>query len=307
MMRKSGIQMMCKLIVVLCVVSMASVGYAQQRDFDKVRIETIPIHDGIAMLVGSGGNLGVSAGADGVFLIDDQFAPLTEKIKAAIAEISDKPVRFVINTHWHSDHVGGNENFGEAGAVIVAHENVRKRMSVEQVMKVFNTTIPASPKVALPVITFTRDVTFHLNGDDMHVFHVNNAHTDGDAVVQFRKANVIHTGDLYFAGIYPFIDSESGGSINGVIDAVTNLLPLLDENTKIIPGHGPLSNKAELTTYLEILTTVRDRISQLIQEGKTQEEVVAAKPTADLDETWGKGFLSPEQFVGLVYLDLSRK
>ena len=307
MMRKSRIQMTYLVIGVICVVSSAAIGYAQQQDFDKVQIQTIPLRDGVAMLMGSGGNLGVSFGEDGVFLIDDQFAPLTEKIMAAIAELSDKPVRFVINTHWHFDHVGGNENFGKAGAVIVAHENVRKRMSVEQVLKAFNTTIPASPKVALPVITFTRDLSFHLNGDEMHVFHVNNAHTDGDAVIQFRKANVVHTGDLYFAGIYPFIDVESKGSINGMIDAITNLLPLLDANTKVIPGHGPLANKAELTTYLEMLTTVRDRIRDLIQEGNTQEEVVAAKPTADLDETWGKGFLSPEQFVGIVYLDLSQE
>lgn len=294
------------LVTVLGLALIASVGFAQQQDYSKVQITTIPITKGVAMLMGAGGNLGVTYGADGVFLIDDQFAPLTEKITAAIGKLSDKPVRFVINTHWHYDHVGGNENLGKAGAVIVAHENVRKRMSVDQFMQAFNTKIPAAPHVALPVITFTRDVTFHLNGDELHIFHLKNAHTDGDAVVHFRKANVLHTGDLYFAGIYPFIDVQSGGSINGMIAAGKHLLPLIDDNSTVIPGHGPKSNKAEYKTFLEMLTSIRDRVNKLIKEGKSQEEVVAAKPTADFDGKWGKGFLSPDQFVSIVYSDLSQ-
>jgi glyoxylase-like metal-dependent hydrolase (beta-lactamase superfamily II) len=173
-------------------------------------------------------------------------------------------------------------------------------------MKAFNTTIPASPHVALPVITFTRDVTFHLNGDELHLFHVKNAHTDGDAVVHFRKANVLHTGDLYFAGIYPFIDIQSGGSINGMVAAGKHLLPLIDDNSTVIPGHGPKSNKAEYKAFLEMLTSIRDRVNKLIKEGKSQEEAVAAKPTADFDGKWGKGFLSPDQFVSIVYSDLSQ-
>jgi glyoxylase-like metal-dependent hydrolase (beta-lactamase superfamily II) len=305
-MKKSRLQVLLMVCGALGIMFLSSSGFAQQQDYSKVQIQTIPLRDGVAMLMGAGGNLGVSYGEDGVFLIDDQFAPLTDKIKAAISKLDKKPVRFVINTHWHLDHVGGNENFGKAGAVIVAHENVRKRMSVDQFMKAFNTKIPASPKVALPVITFTQDITFHLNGDELEVFHLKNAHTDGDAVVWFRKANVLHTGDLYFEGLYPFIDIESGGSIDGMIAAVTSLLPLIDENTKVIPGHGPLSNKAELTTYLETLTIIRDRINKLVQEGKSREEVVAAKPTADFDAKLGKGFLTPEQFVSIVYMDLSR-
>ena len=299
---------MCVVLGVMCIISSAIPGYAQQQNHEKVRIETIRLGDNVAMLMGgAGGNLGVSYGEDGVFVIDDQFAPLTEKITAAIAVLNDKPVRFVINTHWHLDHVGGNENFGKAGAVIVAHENVRKRMNADQFIKAFDMHIPAASDAALPVITFTQDVTFHLNGDEIHVFHVPNAHTDGDAIIHFKKANVLHTGDLYFAGTYPFIDVESGGSINGLIEALTRLLPRLDKKTKIIPGHGPLSNKAELTAYIEMLATIRDRILRLIQDGKTLEEMAAAKPTADFDDTWGKGFLSPEQFTGIVYRDLARE
>lgn len=296
------------LLGIICIFSGLVPGYAQQQDHEKVEIETIRLGDTVAMLMGGmGGNLGVSYGKDGVFLIDDQFAPLTGKITAAIAALDDQPVRFVINTHWHFDHVGGNENFSKAGAVIVAHENVRKRMKVDQFIKAFDTKIPAAPDVALPIITFTQDVTFHLNGDEIYVFHLPNAHTDGDAAVHFKKANVLHAGDLYFAGIYPFIDVESGGSINGLIEAITRLMPRLDENTKIIPGHGPLSNKAELASYLEMLTTIRDRIARLIKKGKTLEEVVAERPAADFDDTWGGGFMSPEQFLGIVYRDLAQE
>jgi len=266
------------------------------------------------MLTGPGGNIGVSFGEDGVLLIDDKYPQLGEKIAAAVQELSDKPVRFVINTHGHFDHVLGNEHFGRFGAVIVAHENVRKRMSVDRVVPMYNIHLPASSKAALPIITFTQDITFHLNGDEIHVFHAKEAHSDSDAVVHFRKANVVHTGDLYFAGVYPVIEvggiypgTDFEGSIKGMIAAITYLLTLVDENTKVIPGHGPVSNKAELITYLAMLTTARDRMTKLIKEGKTQEQVIAAKPYADLDETWGKGIVSPELFVRIVYNDLSRK
>jgi glyoxylase-like metal-dependent hydrolase (beta-lactamase superfamily II) len=168
-------------------------------------------------------------------MIDDQFAPLTEKIKTAIASFTSGSIRFVINTHWHYDHTGGNENMGEAGAVIIAHENVRKRLSTDQVLTIFNRTIPALSKEGLPVITFTRDVTFHLNGQRIDVFHIKRAHTDGDAVAYFTDANVIHTGDILFEGMYPFIDVEHGGSISGMIDATNRILAMIDDKTRVIP------------------------------------------------------------------------
>ncbi len=278
----------------------APAAFAQQ-NFDEVQIETVPVADGVFMLVGSGGNIGLSVGEDGAFLIDDQYAPLTDKIRAAVTAQTDAPIRFVVNTHWHGDHTGGNEHMGQAGAIIVAHENVRKRMSTEQFLKAFNMRTPPSPPGALPVVTFTDAVTFHWNGDDIRVFHVAPAHTDGDAVIHFQKANVIHAGDTFFNGMYPFIDASSGGSLDGMIAAADRILDLADDETKIIPGHGPLANKADLITFRDMLATVRTRIRELIEAGKTRDEVVAAHPTADLDATWGKGFLQPDVWVGIVY------
>ncbi|MEE9229256.1 MAG: MBL fold metallo-hydrolase [Acidobacteriota bacterium] len=280
---------------------------AQEDDFSGVEIKTIRIDDGLHMMTGSGGNLAVSVGGDGAFLVDDQFAPLTEKIQAAISKITDKPVRFVINTHWHHDHVGGNENFGKAGSLIVAHENVRKRMSVEQFLEAFDNRVPASPAGALPVITFTDSVTFHWNDEEIHIFHVENAHTDGDAVVHFKNSNALHTGDLYFNGFYPFIDVSSNGSIEGVIRGADKILKMIDDSTKIVPGHGPLSNKKELKAYRDMLADVRDAVSSLVAAGKTKEEVLAAKPTQPWDAKWGGGFLNPDEFTDIIYTDLSGK
>lgn len=294
--------------VVALSVLVTSAIYAQ-RNFDTVQVRAVTLGDGIVMLTGSGGNIGVSSGEDGIFIIDDQFAPLTDKIKKAISDgtHSNAPVRFVMNTHWHGDHTGGNENFGTGGAVIVAHENVRKRMSVEHFNEMFKNKTAASPKAALPIITFTSDVNFHLNGDDIRVFHVEPAHTDGDAIVYIVKANIVHMGDIYFCSMYPFIDSSSGGSIDGVVAAVERVIPMLNEQTKVIPGHGPVSNLKELTAYYDMLVAVRDRIAGLIKEGKSLADVKAAKPTAEFDEKWGKGFMAPDQFVTIVYGLLSGK
>ncbi len=284
----------------LMLAALATPAQAQQ-DMANVQIQTVPVAEGVYMLVGQGGNIGLSVGEDGAFVVDDQYAPLTEKILAAVAELSETPVRFVVNTHWHGDHTGGNENMGQAGALIVAHENVRKRMSVEQFIKAFNAQVPPSPEAALPVLTFTDAVTFHWNDEDIHVFHVASAHTDGDAVIHFQRANALHMGDTYFNGFYPFIDASTGGSLDGMIATAEHVLAMVDDETKIIPGHGPLSNKAELQAYRDVLAAVRDRVHRLIGEGKSRDEVVAAKPTADFDEAWGDGFLKPDAWVGIVY------
>ena len=269
--------------------------------YANVAIEATELSSGIYMLTGSGGNLGVSVGEDGTFLIDDQFAPLSSKIMAAIKKLGGGTPKFLLNTHWHGDHTGGNENFGKAGSVIVAHDNVRKRLTSEQFVKAFNMKSPPQPKAALPVITFSDGLTLHWNNDELQVVHVPNAHTDGDSYVHFKSANIIHAGDLYFAGMYPFIDPDSGGSIVGVIAAVEQILTLCDDSTRIIPGHGPLSNKAELTRYHAMLTTAHQRIQALKDQGKTEQQTVAAKPTADLDAVWGNGFLKADQWVGIVY------
>jgi len=275
--------------------------YAQGQDFSAVEIETVLVAEGVWMLVGAGGNIGVSAGEDGVFLIDDQYAPLTEKIRAAVAKFSSKPVRFVLNTHWHGDHVGGNEHLGKAGTLIVAHDNVRMRMSTEQFLAAFDQKVPPSPQVALPVVTFNDSVTFHLNGDTIRAFHVAPAHTDGDSIVLFEKADVIHMGDVFFNSGYPFVDTSSGGSAPGVVAAVDRALELVGPKTKVIPGHGELTDRAGLVAYRDMMKTIVDRVAAMKAAGKSLEEVQAAKPTKELDERWGGGFVKPDLFVSFVY------
>ena len=284
---------------------LSSASFAQE-NLSKVQIKTEKLTNTTYMLTSAGGNLGVSIGADAVFVIDDQFAPLTPKIKAAIRKLSKKPVKFVLNTHWHSDHTGGNENFGKAGAVIVAQDNVRKRMSTAQLIEFLGMPIKASPKQALPVVTFTTDVTFHLNGDEVHVFHVNNGHTDGDAIVHFKKSNVIHLGDIFFNKLYPFIDTSSGGSVDGVIAATDKVLSLANDDTKLIPGHGPLATKGDLQSYRDMLATISTRVKAQIKEGKKLEDAIAAKPTAEFDAVWGKGFLPPNKFVDMLWKNLQQ-
>ena len=280
---------------------------AVAQDLSNVEITSTQLADGVWMLQGAGGNLGVSAGADGVFLIDDQYAPLTEKIVAAIAKIApETPIRFVLNTHWHGDHTGGNENLGERGALIVAHENVRERMSVDQFLEAMNRTVEASPAGALPVVTFTDAVTFHLNGDAIHAVHVAPAHTDGDAFVHFREADVIHAGDLFFNGMYPFIDLSSGGSLDGIIAAAERMLELTRPETKVIPGHGPLATRADLEKYRTMLVGVRDAVAPMVAAGKSLEEIQAADPLAPWNEVWGGGFMGPERFLGIAVESLQK-
>jgi len=294
------------LVTSIVLTTLGAVPVLAQQDMSNVQIRTEKAGGNVYALFGRGGNIGLSVGEDGAFLIDDQFAPLTGKILAAVGELTDEPVRFVINTHWHGDHTGGNENLGEAGATIVAHRNVRQRMSVEQVMEAFGRTVPPSPPAALPVITFDDGVTFHQNGDTIRVIHVANAHTDGDSIIYFEEANVLHMGDTFFHQMYPFIDLGSGGSIDGVIAAAAKGLEIADGETRIIPGHGPLAGRAELESYHGFLTEIRDRIAKMIDEGKSLEAIVAAKPTSEWDAEWGGGFIRPQALVETVHRSLTR-
>jgi glyoxylase-like metal-dependent hydrolase (beta-lactamase superfamily II) len=276
-----------------------------QDDMADVKIGTVEVAPGIHMLTGRGGNIGVSTGSDGVALIDDQYAPLSERILAAVGKLQQGPVRFVVNTHGHGDHTGGNEPLGRSGALIVAHDAVRRRMSVDQFMKAFDRQVPAAPPAALPVVTFGIDTTLHWNGESIHAIHVPRAHTDGDAIVHFEKANVLHLGDVYFAGRYPFIDLDSGGSLVGMIQAVDLALGIANPKTRIIPGHGPLSDRAGLVAYRDVLTHARERISDAIEAGKSLEQVLAEKPLAEFDAEWGSGFITPDGFLKIVYTSLS--
>lgn len=272
-----------------------------QQDFSKVEVKAEKVAEGLYMLTGSGGNLGLSVGKSGTYLIDDQYAPLSDKILAAIKAITPDPVRFVVNTHWHGDHTGGNENMGKAGALLVAHENVRRRMSSEQFIALFGNKIPASPEDALPVVTFTDAITFHWNGDEIRVYHVPPAHTDTDSIVHFVKADVVHTGDVFFNGSYPFIDTSSGGRIDGVIEAAERVLAGTGPATRFIPGHGKVGSRADLQAYRDMLKVVRDRVAKLKAEGKSRDEAIAAKPTADLDPKWAGAFVKGDVFTGIAF------
>jgi len=280
--------------------------FAFAQDFSKVQIETVKVAEDVYMLVGAGGNIGVFAGENGVLLVDSQFSQLMEKIKAAVAAINPGPVRFLINTNWHYDHVYGNEPLAKAGAVIIAHENTWKRMTSEQTYPEFDFKQPPAAAAARPVVTFLDSLTLHFNGDTIQVMHIENAHSDADILVFAPRANVMQTGDLYFSSGYPFIDISHGGSIDGMIAAAGQILEVIDENTKVIPGHGPLSDRAGVEQFKNMMVTVRDRIAKLIKEGKTVEEVIASKTTADFDTARGLG-LPAETFVKIVYAELSKQ
>ena len=253
-----------------------ALGSAQ--NFDNIRILTIPVTESIYVLQGSGGNIGVSIGDDGTFIVDDQFAPLTAKIVAAIAELTDNPVDFVVNSHWHYDHTDGNENFGRAGALIVAQDNSRRRMETVQVISVNGREQAPYAEVGLPKITFLESMRFYYNNNTIDVIYTGPGHTDGDAQVYFRDANVFHTGDMFKSSGLPFIDQPNGGSTDGMIDALWTMAGLINDDTIIIPGHGELSTRADLLAYRMMLVTIRGRIKDQIARGRSADQVVASSP-----------------------------
>lgn len=275
---------------------------AAQRDFSEVEITSEELAPGVAVLFGAGGNMAVSHGEDGTILIDDQFAPLSEKIEGAVAYLGATPVKYVVNTHWHGDHTGGNEHFGGTGATIFAHHNVRVRMSSPQTRG--ERVTPPSPKAALPVVTYERGVTFHLNGDTIDVVFVGGGHTDGDSIVRWREKNIVHMGDLYFKiPGWPFVDVASGGDIEDLLYSLDSAINLMDEDTKVIPGHGPVSDRRELIAFRNTVGEAVTRIRALRDSGSSLEEAQALRPLDSFDR--GEGFINEDRFIEAVWKSLN--
>jgi cyclase len=283
-------------VLVVGFMFLATTGQAEEK-----KITPVPVTGQIYMIAGEGGNIGLFIGEDGTFLIDDQFAPLTDKIIAAIKSVGGDYPRFLLNTHYHGDHTGGNEKLGKGGTLIFSHDNVRERLTAGAFIEAFKMKIPPVAQEGLPVVTFSEDISFHINGDSVRAIHVAHAHTDGDSFIYFKKANVIHAGDFFFNGFYPFIDVSHGGSLKGMIIAVDKVLSLADESTKIIAGHGPLGDKKQLESYRQMLETAYERLNKLKAAGKTVQEAVAAKPLADLEATWGDGLFKGDRWIELTW------
>lgn len=278
--------------------------FAQTDGGKKVNTKLIKVSNKIYALQGQGGNIGLSVGADGVFMIDDQFADGIEQIQNDIKKVSNKPVRFLVNTHFHGDHTGGNPAMAQSGAIIISQENVRTRLK-EVIAK-------ESKKIAdeaLPIITFTEDLTFYFNGEKIYVFHVHNAHTDGDAMVYFTESNVLHTGDVFFNGKYPYIDLDHGGSIKGYIAGLDRALMVINEDTKIIPGHGPVGTYKDLIDTRDMLSILYKRVYNQYLGKKTEEAVAQmADLTAEYDEKgFGDGFIKTDVFLKTIYNDIARE
>lgn len=269
-----------------------------------IPLQTMKLRDHLTLLYGPGGNMLALDGPDGKILVDSSFAPVVPKIKLALAGLDYAPLKILINTHWHFDHTDGNALLHELGAMILAHQNTRKRLSTPQDIAAFGMHFPASPVAAWPQQTFAENFRLYFNSEDISLSYIQPAHTDTDIFIHYEKGNVLHMGDIFFNGMYPFIDSSTGGSINGMIAGAESGLKLVDADTKIVPGHGPVGDKAALGQYRDMLVTVHDRVKAQKAAGKKLEEVISAKPTADLDAVWGNGHLKPDQFVGIVYSTL---
>ncbi len=277
--------------------AMGSISGAAYADDEALGLEKIT--DDLYMITGPGGNVGLFVGDQATLLIDDKFEAQGSPIIELVAEITDRPLDYVVNTHWHGDHTGSNAVMGQTGATIVAHENVREILAKGTTLKAFGSVIEPYPAHALPEITFTEALTLHINDETVQVQHIPNAHSDGDSVLYFKKANVVHTGDLFFNGIYPFIDAEHGGRIKGMIAGAQSILKHIDGETVIIPGHGPLANREDLLAYITMLEATVAAIEPLLAKGLSTEQIVAQKPTQVTDEQWGKGFLSPDKWTAI--------
>jgi cyclase len=279
-----------------------------QQNFDTVRIVPIKIKENIYMLKGSGGNIGLLTGKEGNLIIDDQYAPLSEKIKAAIESLDKTPIKYLINTHLHGDHTGGNEYFKKEGVTIITQERVRNRMMKEAYNAMRKTTQPPRDPMALPQITFEDRLALHLNNEDLEVIHYNfGSHTDGDAIIHFKNANVYHMGDVFVRYGYPYIDMTNGGSITGFVKVLDLALAQIDDKAVIIPGHGELATKADVKIFRDRLEDIRSQVAAALKKGKKPEEIPALGITDKYDAEWGKGFLKGKDFVMMIAEELKGK
>jgi glyoxylase-like metal-dependent hydrolase (beta-lactamase superfamily II) len=278
-----------------------------QPDFSQVQIKTTDLGNRTYMLEGQGGNITVAVGDDGIIMVDGEFAPLHDKIKAAITAVSKQPIKYLVNTHFHGDHTGGNEPFGKDGAIVVAHQNVKTRLAEGTTNGLNGTKTPPVPAAALPAQVYTDALTLQVKGRTAQLKHIANAHTDGDTYVYFTDANVLATGDIVTFQRYPNIDFANGGNVKGVLAGVDTYLKLANDNTKIVPGHGALGTKADLMAYRTLIQTARDRVAKLIADGKSEADAVAAKPLAELDAKVGANEMASANFVRVIYNSLKPK
>ncbi len=274
---------------------------AAQRDWDAIEIKTNPINDRISYLEGSGGNIGVLHGPEGIMIVDDQYAQLSEKIRIALSELSGSDLRFILNTHYHGDHTGGNENLSKDGATIVAHENVRKRLGTTFYSDLWERDIEAKPESFWPIVTFKSELTFYLNGEEIQIIHIPEAHTDGDILIHFKSSNILHTGDAFVRYGYPFIDVAAGGTMDGFIKAQEKILEVADADTKIIPGHGQISSIADVKELKQMLEETRKIVFEMKVARKSLNDCISAKPLADYHERWNGSFITSDLFVRIIY------
>lgn len=280
-------------------------GASAQTDFSKVEMKATKVSGNVYMLQGAGGNIGVSVGADGILIVDDQFAPLADKIRAALKGLNQGKLRFILNTHWHGDHTGSNAQFGPE-ATIIAHDNVRKRLSSEQKIPFFKSTVPASPKEALPVITFNNSLSVHFNGEDIRAIHYPHGHTDGDSVIFFTTSNVVHLGDDFFSGTFPFVDVDNGGNVVGLAKNIGEIITKIPAGANLIPGHGPLSTIDDLKLYHRMLLETTDVVRKKVAAGKTLDQI-KSEGLPEEWKSWGTGFIKTDQWIELIHTSLTQK
>jgi len=293
--------------VLACLIIMMVAANAQgqgQPDFSKVEIKTTNVKGNFYTLEGQGGTIGVLAGPDGILMVDSQFAPLSDKIVAAVRKISSAPLRFMINTHVHPDHTGGNENFAKLGVVIFSRDELRARLAAGMPAVGNNPGRPPAPAAALPVVTYRGRVTFHLNGEEVEAIPIPRAHTDGDTLVRFPAEDLIMTGDFFRSLGYPNIDRTNGGSLQGMLDGIGFTIGMMGPNTKVVPGHGPIVDRAALIAHRDMILAIRDRVAQLVQQGKTADEVLAAHPTSEYDARVPQAAQTSDRFIGQLYAEL---